>query len=583
MSQNVQRRLAAILAADAVGYSRLMGEDETGTLSALNVHREELIEPKIAEHEGRVVKLMGDGLLAEFPSAVEAVQCAVEIQRALGEQNADVPENKRIAYRIGINIGDIIVEGDDIYGDGVNVAARLEQLAEPGKVCVAGAARDQVFDKVDFALDDLGEVEVKNITRPIRIYRVSVGSSPEAAAVPAPGPQHDKPSIAVLPFINMSGDPEQEYFSDGVTEDIITALSRLRWFFVIARNSSFVYKGRTIDVKQVGQELGVRYVLEGSVRRAGNRMRVTAQLVDTLSGAHHWAETYDRNLTDIFELQDDLTQSVTAAIEPKLVAAEAMRSQNRSPQDLDAWDLVMRALAHYWRMTSAESDIAIELLREAVERYPDYGPAHSMLAFALLFSGHVGWTPESKDYEYAAELAQRAAELDDDDPWAHIALGYLAFTKRQTDEALREYTRALELNPNFGTAYGLLGWALAFDGQSEDAIQTFDRAIHMSPHDPLRAYCYSGTGVAHYLAGRYPEAVEWGMKAIRQRPGFTAAYRILCASLAQAGMTKEAREMTAKLRELQPSVSIAWCETHVPYTPRAMPHFLEGMRMAGNE
>ena len=583
MSQNVQRRLAAILAADAVGYSRLMGEDETGTLSALNVNREELIEPKIVEHEGRIVKLMGDGLLAEFPSAVKAVQCAVEIQRALGEQNADVPKSKRIAYRIGINIGDIIVEGDDIYGDGVNVAARLEQLAEPGKVCVAGAARDQVFDKVDFALDDLGEVEVKNIARPIRIYRVSVGSSPEAAAVPAPGPQHDKPSIAVLPFINMSGDPEQEYFSDGVTEDIITALSRLRWFFVIARNSSFVYKGRTIDVKQVGQELGVRYVLEGSIRRAGNRIRVTAQLVDTLSGVHHWAETYDRNLTDIFELQDDLTQSVTAAIEPKLVSAEAVRSQSRSPQDLDAWDLVMRALAHYWRMTTAESDMAIGLLREAVERYPDYGPAHSMLAFALLFSGHVGWTPESKDYEYAAELAQRAAVLDDDDPWAHIALGYLAFTKRQTDEALREYTRALELNPNFGTAYGLLGWALAFDGQSEDAIQTFDRAIHMSPHDPLRAYCYSGTGVAHYLTRRYPEAVEWGMKAIRQRPGFTAAYRILCASLAQAGMTEEAREMTARLRELQPNVSIAWCETHVPYTPRAMPHFLEGMRMAGIE
>lgn len=579
MTQNIQRRLAAILAADVVGYSRLMGEDEIGTLSVLNVHREELIEPKIAEHDGRIVKLMGDGLLAEFPSAVEAVQCAVEIQRALGERNADVPEHKRITYRIGINIGDIIVEGDDIYGDGVNIAARLEQLAEPGKICVAGAARDQVFDKVDFALDDLGEFEVKNIARPIRIYRVSVGSSP----APALAPQHDKPSVAVLPFVNMSGDPEQEYFSDGVTEDIITALSRLRWFFVIARNSSFVYKDRPVDVKQVGQELGVRYVLEGSVRRAGNRIRVTAQLVDTLSGAHHWAETYDRNLTDIFELQDDITQSVTAAIEPKLVAAEAVRSQNRSPQDLDAWDLVMRALAHYWRMTSAESDMAIEMLREAVERYPDYGPAQSMLAFALLFSGHVGWTPESKDYEYAAELAQRAAALDDDDPWAHIALGYLSFTKRQTDEALREYNRALELNPNFGTAYGLLGWALAFDGQSEDAIQNFERAIHMSPHDPLRAYCYSGTGVAHYLAGRYQEAVEWGMKAIRQRPGFTAAYRILCASLAQAGMTEETREMTARLRKMQPNVSIAWCETHVPYTSRAMPHFLEGMRMAGIE
>jgi TolB-like protein/Tfp pilus assembly protein PilF len=579
----VERRLAAILAADVVGYSRLMEEDEAGTLAALKAHREELIEPKIAAHHGRIIKLMGDGLLAEFASVVDAVECAVAIQQHMAERDDAVPEERRIEFRIGVNIGDVIVEGDDLYGDGVNVAARLEQLAEPGKVCVAGAARDQVFDKVDFTLDDLGDVEVKNIARPIRIYRVSVGSSPEPAVAPAQIPQHDKPSIAVLPFVNMSGDPEQEYFSDGVTEDIITALSRLHWFFVIARNSSFVYKGRPVDVKQVGQELGVRYVLEGSVRKAGNRIRVTAQLVDTESGAHHWAETYDRDLTDIFELQDDITQSVTAAIEPKLVAAEAVRSQNRSPEDLDPWDLVMRALTHYWRMTTAESGTAIKMLREAVDRYPDYGPAHSILAFALFFSGHVGWTPESEDYEYAGELAYRAAELDDNDPWAHIALGYFAFTKRQTDEALREYNRALELNPNFGTAYGLLGWAYAFDGQSDEAIPNFERAIRMSPHDPLKAFFYSGTGVAHYLAGRYPEAVEWGMKAIHQRPGFTAAYRILCASLAQAGMTEETREMTARLREKQPNVSIAWCEKHVPYTPRAMPQFLQGMQMAGIE
>ena len=322
-------------------------------------------------------------------------------------------------------------------------------------------------------------------------------------------------------------------------------------------------------------------MLEGSVRKAENRVRVTAQLVDTKTGAHHWAETYDRDLTDIFELQDDITQSVSAAIEPKLVAAEAVRSQSRSPQDLDAWDLVMRALAHYWRMTADESDTAIELLREAVQRYPDYGPAHSMLAFALLFSGHVGWTTQSHDHEYAAGLAHRAAELDDDDPWAHIALGYLAFTRRQTDEAIRAFNRALELNPNFGTAQGLLGWTYAFDGQSDEAIKILSRTIGMSPHDPLRAYFYSGTGVAHYLAGRYQEAVEWSRKAVRQRPGFIAAYRILCASLAQANMVEEAREMSATLREKQPNISIAWCEKHVPYTPHTMPHFLDGMRKAG--
>jgi TolB-like protein/Tfp pilus assembly protein PilF len=396
-----------------------------------------------------------------------------------------------------------------------------------------------------------------------------------------PPAHQEKPSIAVLPFVNLSGDPEQEYFSDGITEDIITALSRLRWFLVIARNSMFVYKGRALDAKQIGRELGVRYILEGSVRKSGNRIRVTAQLVDAVSGTSHWAQNYDRELTDIFELQDDITQSVTAAIEPKLVAAEAVRSQNRSPEDLGAWDLVMRALAHYGRMTTKESETAIKMLRQAVQQYPDYGPANSLLAFALLVSGHVGWIPESDDFHYAARLARRAAELDDEDPWAHLALGYVAFTKRQTDEAVRQYLRALDLNPNFATAYGYLGWAVVFDGQSEQARRYFQQALHMSPHDPLKAFFYSGTCVAHYYAGRYDEAIEWGRKAIRERPGFTAAQRILCASLAQAGRTEETRAAVARLREIQPNVTIEWIEQHVPYTARAMPRFLDGMRKAG--
>lgn len=580
----MERRLAAILAADVVGYSRLMGENEVATLERLKSLRKHLVQPRIAERKGRIVKLMGDGLLAEFPSVVEAVQCAVELQEFMAAHEPELSDENRIRLRIGVNLGDIIAQGPDIYGDGVNVAARLEALADPGGICISGTAFDTIEGKLDleFKFEDMGKQTVKNIAKPVRAYRLASGGSDKSTTDPAePLPLPDKPSVAVLPFDNMSGNPEQEYFADGITEDIITALSRLRWFFVIARNSTFVYKGRPVDVKRVGKELGVRYVLEGSVRKAGNRIRVTAQLVDTRSGVHHWAQTYDRDLTDIFELQDDITESVAAAIEPKLVEAEGLRSQNRSPEDLDAWDLVMRALTHYWRMTSAESDLTIKLLREAVQRYPDYGPAHSMLAFAMLFSAHVGWTPESTDYVHAAELAHRAAELDDDDPWAHIALGYFAFAKRQTDEALREYHRALEINPNFGTAHGLLGWAYAFDGQSEEAIPNFERAIRMSPHDPLKAFFFSGTSVAHYLAGRYEEAVEWGMKAIHQRPGFTAAYRILCASLAQARMTNEMGEMTARLREMQPNISISWCEAHVPYTPRAMPHFLEGMRSAG--
>jgi len=393
----------------------------------------------------------------------------------------------------------------------------------------------------------------------------------------------EKPSVAVLPFVNLSGDPEQEYFSDGITEDIITALSRLRWFLVIARHSSFVYKGRNVDVKQIGRELGVRYVLEGSVRKSGNRLRITAELVDAVSGVHHWAEHYDRELTDIFELQDEITQKVTATIEPKLVAVEGTRAQSRSAENLGAWELVARAMTHYGRMTTEESETAIELLRQAVAKYPDYGPAHSLLAFAILVSGHVGWILESHDFHYAAELAHRAARLDDEDPWAHLALGYLAFTERQTEEAVREYMRALDLNPNFATAYGYLGWAVVFDGQSEEAIRYFQRALRMSPQGPLKAFFYSGTCVAHYYAHRYDEAVEWGRKAIRERPGFTAAHRILCASLAQAGRKSEASRAMKRLREVQPNISVSWIERYVPYTPRAMLHFLDGMRKAGLE
>jgi len=423
--------------------------------------------------------------------------------------------------------------------------------------------------------------------------RIRLGRTDTNAAEPAPDlhsthspdeglvQQFDKPAIAVLPFANLSGEPEQEYFSDGITDDVITALSRLRWFLVISRNSSFAYKGLSVDVRIIGKELGVQYVLEGSVRKAGNRIRISVQLVDVISNTHIWAQNYDREIVDIFALQDDITQSVTAAIEPKLVAAEGVRSHRRSPEDLGAWDHVMRALTHYWRMTARESEMAIAMLRETVERYPDYAPAHSMLAFALLVSGHVGWIPESRDQDFAAELAERAIELDHEDPWAHLAMGYLAFAQRQTVESVREFRRALELNPNFSTAYGYLGWALAFDGQSDEAIGYFQQALRMSPYDPLKPFYYSGTGVAHYYARRYEEAIEWTRRALGERSGFAAAQRLLCASLAQAGRIAETQTAMARLRDMQPNLSIAWIEEHVPYTARAMPHFLDGMRKAG--
>jgi adenylate cyclase len=573
----VERRLAAILSADVAGYSRLMGADEEGTLVALKACRRELIDPKIAEHRGRIVKITGDGALVEFASAVDAVRCAVDIQRAMAGRHAGISEERRIEFRIGINVGDIIIDEGDIYGDGVNIAARVETLARSGGVSLSDAAYQQIKGKLDLEVSDMGEQQLKNIAQPVRVYSVRLDGASVRPALALP----DKPSIAVLPFTNMSGDHEQEYFSDGITEDIITALSRLRWFFVIARNSTFVYKGKAVDVTQVGREFGVRYVLEGSVRKSGQRVRITCQLIDAITGKHIWAERYDHELTDIFAVQDEITKSVTAAIEPKLLAAEGMRAESRSVEDLNAWDIVARAVSHFWKLTAADSKTAIAILRQAVERFPAYAPAHSMLAFAMLVSEHAAWLPAGGEREYAGRLAHRAAELDDGDPWAYLALGHLAFMERQTDQAVRQFQVALDLNPNFAAAHGYVGWALVFDGQSEKALRCFEQAMRMSPRDPLNAFFLAGVSAAHYLAGRYNEAVGWARQAIQQRPGILGGHRILSASLAQAGSMEEAKVAMNHLRQLHPDISIAWIKQSVPYTAEPMVHFLEGVRKAG--
>jgi adenylate cyclase len=584
----VNRRLAAIMAGDIAGYSRLMGVDEEGTMRQLKAHRKELIDPKIIEHRGRIVKTTGDGMLVEFVSVVDAVRYAVDIQRGMAERNADVAPDRRIEFRIGINVGDIISDENDIYGDGVNVAARLQALAEPGGVLVSRNVHDQVRDKLSFGFEDMGEQTVKNIARPIGVHRVSLAESAPSAMVKSAAPaaktelsSTDRPSIAVLPFANMSGDPEQEYFADGISEDIITGLSKLRWFFVIARNSSFTYKGKAVDVKRVARELGVRYVLEGSVRKGGNRVRITTQLIDAATGNHLWADRYDGDMTDVFALQDEITKKVVAAIEPRLLEAEGIRSQSRSPEDIGAWDMVIHANSLFWRLTKAETEIAIETLSRAVERYPDYAPAQSMLAFILLISGYLGWRLIGPQLQQAATLAARAAELDDSDPWAHLALGFGAFLKRQTNLAAGEFRRALALNPNFAAAHGYLGFALAVDGQTEQASAHLEEAMRMSPHDPQNTIFNTGLAVVHYLAGRYPEAVEYSRKTLQQRSAFTAGYRIHCASLAQNGQIDEAREALAHLKEMHPDLSIAWIEKNVPYTSRTMTKFVEGMRLAG--
>jgi len=580
----VDRRLAAIFAADIAGYSRLMGTDEEGTLRQLKAHRRELVDPKITEHRGRIVKTTGDGMLVEFVSVVDAVRCAVDIQRGMFERNNDVPTEKRIQFRVGINVGDIIIDGDDIYGDGVNVAARLETLADPGGIMVSRVVYDQVQDKLGFEFDDMGEQAVKNIARPIGVHRVHLTEQLPRSVAPAGKMERaasERPSIAVLPFANMSGDPEQEYFADGISEDVITGLSKLRWFFVIARNSSFAYKGKAVDVKRTARELGVRYVLEGSVRKGGNRVRIVTQPIDAATGNHFWADRYDGDLTDVFALQDEITKKVVAAIEPRLLEAEGLRSQSRSSGDLGAWDMVMQANSLFWRLTKTEGEAAIAILKKTVELYPEYAPAHSMLAFAMLVSRLFGWTLVAPPVKEAALLAKRAAELDDSDPWAHLALGYVAYMMRRSDDAKQEYQRAIDLNPNFAAAYGYLGWALALAGRTDEAIAFLEQAIRMSPQDPQNAIFNNALAVAHYLAGRYTEAVSFARKAVQQRDGITSGHRILVASLAKADQRDEAGAALQRLRELQPNVSIAWCEENIPYPLEQMPKFLDGLRKAG--
>jgi TolB-like protein/Tfp pilus assembly protein PilF len=577
----VDRKLAAILAADVVGYSRLMAENEADAFDRLRAHRKELFEPEIAKHHGRIFKLMGDGLLAEFGSVVDAVECAAALQREMATRNEGLASDRRIDIRIGVHVGDVIVEGEDRHGDAVNVAARLEQLAEPGGICVSDTVLNHVKQKVVLGFDLRGEEHLKNIAEPVRVFRVRLEGVAEAQKPALPLP--DKPSLAVLPFQNLSGDPEQEYFADGISEDLITALSKLRWFFVIARNSSFIYKGKSVDVKHISRELRVRYVLEGSVRKSGNRVRITAQLIDATTGNHLWADRYDGDLTDIFALQDEIAKKVVSAIEPKLLEAEGVRSQERSPEDFGAWDMVIRANSYFWRMTNADVEAAIGLLNRAVERYPDYAPAHSILAFMLLMSSHLNLSAavSGPQLARAADLGTRATELDDSDPWAHLALGYVAFMKRRTDEAAAEFRRALDLNPNFAAAHGYLGWALAFDGQSDQAIAHLEEAMRMSPHDPQNSVFNVGIAIAHYLAGRYSEAIVSCRRAFQQRLGLTRGTRIYVASLAQAGQVDEARAVLAEMKVSHPDLSIAWIEQNVPYTPRPMARFIEGMRKAG--
>ena len=576
MSQT--RRLAAILAADVAGYSRLMGADEEGTLERLKALRRELVDPTIAKHKGRIVNTTGDGLLVEFASIVDAVRCAVQVQQAMSERDAGAGRDNRIELRIGINLGDVIVEGDDLYGDGVNIAARIEALADAGGVFVSNTAYEQVRDRLPFVFEDLGEKQVKNIARPVRVYRVR-----DLASKAAPPPTlllPDKPSIAVLPFANMSGDPEQEYFADGMVEEIITALSRIRSLFVIARNSSFTYKGQAIDVKQVGRELGVRYVLEGSVRKAGSRVRITGQLIDAATSAHLWAERFDGLLQDVFDMQDQVASSVAGVIEPALQAAETARSAGRSTTDLTAYDLYLRGYAMVMSR-SGQTPEALLLMEQAFARDPGYGPALAWAAFCcarLMIDGESQDLPG--DRQKGIDFARRALKVAGDDP-AIIANAAeaLAYFGEDIGTMMTLVDRSLALNPNFARGWHVSANIRFWGGYPDTAIEHAGMALRLSPRARV-GNTFFRIGAAHFVSRRFDKAVPNLLIAIEEDPSFLNPRRFLAACYAHMGRLDDARELVARLRAITRNVIP---DASYLRNPEHRELFLSGLRLAMSE
>jgi TolB-like protein/class 3 adenylate cyclase len=601
-----ERRLAAILAADVAGYSRLIGADEEATLNTLRSIRAEVIDPTIAAHRGRLVKTTGDGLLVEFASVVDALRCATDWQRAVAERTACVPPAQRLEFRIGINVGDVVVEDGDIFGDGVNVAARLEGLADPGGICVSARVQEDAAGRLDLVFEDLGEQTLKNIARAVRVYRISPQSPhpnppppagegvPPAGALNNPPPQAgegrvgaadppalalpDKPSIAVLPFQNMSGDPEQEYFADGMVEEIITALSRIHWLFVIARNSSFTYKGRAVDVKEVGRELGVRYVLEGSVRKAGTRVRITGQLIDALTGTHLWADRFDGSLEDVFDLQDKIAISVAGVIEPALQAAEMRRSASRPTTNLSTYDLYLRALATFFPITKEGLVEALRLLQQAIAIDPRYGPALCWAAMCHRRLAIDGWAEGSRCK--AIDFARQALQVAQNDPsiLANVAfvLGYFG---EDIGTMMGLVDRALTLNPSYARGWYVSGILRLWAGQPDLAIEHVETSLRLSPHEHISSPL-TAIGEAYFLMRQFDDAVSKLLLSIQESPGYLHSYRILAACYAHMGRFDEAQAIVARLRAITPLV----VPTDLPHrNPEDRELFLSGLRLAMGE
>ena len=580
--ENVKRKLTAILYADVAGYSRLTGEDEVGTHQQLSAGLD-LISDEIEGKGGKVVHYAGDAVLADFSSVVAAVDCAVGIQRQLSDGDVGVSDDKRLQFRIGVNLGEVIVDRDDIYGDGVNVAARLESLAEPGGVCVSATVFDQVKGKLDFSFQDMGEQEVKNIAEPVRAYRIELERRGQQSASATPAETVlARPALAVLPFTNIGGDPENEYFADGLTEDLITALSHSRCFPVIASNSSFAYKGQSSDIRQVADELGARYVLEGSVRRGGERVRITAQLIDAKSGHHVWAEKFDRKLEDIFDLQDEITLRVAAALEPQLELAEQKRSFSKKPDNLDAWDYYLRGMAFFNERTKEGNIRAREMFGKAIELDPTYSRTFSRIAFTHVVDLVLEYSADREDtIGSALEAARRGVTLDDEDSLAHSALASSYRWTGQHDMAVAEARRAVELNPSDAWAHFVLGNVLDLAGSPDEAIPNLEKTLQLSPRDP-RAFWVVITLSRVYLNARdYDAAIEWARKVQHRWPDDPRSHVVLAISLAHIGKTEEARTALAYIERLEPGFAEIWVRNRQYLKPSDLDHLLDGLRKAG--
>lgn len=579
----MERRLAAIISADVSGYSRLTAVDEEDTLASLNACRL-TVSDLVAEHHGRIFGFSGDAFVAEFNSPVQAVRCTVAIQRALARHNEDRPHDRRLDFRIGINLGDVVVDGSDLLGDGVNVAARLQEVAAPRGICISGAIREQIQGKVSFPIVDLGERSLKNIPRPIRVYRVDWRmEDPEETGVLVGLPRlPEKPSIAVLPFTNMSGDPEQEYFADGLTDDIITALSRQRWFFVISRNSSFTYRGRAVDVKQVAREMGVRYVLEGSVRRAGNRVRVAAQLIDAETGAHLWAERYDYASSDVFALQDEVAESVAGAIEPELLISEGRRSGERRVADPDAYDCCIRGQWHHYQVNRDDLVEAEHWLRRALEIDPKYARSHMALARVLFGKCCQGHSADVEaDRRQMCELAERAVSLDDRDPYCHYAVFAARLLSGDHRAAIAAAQRSIDINPNFALGHLALGWSRIYAGRFEDALDPILRATRLSPNDPWAFLFMSRIAVAHYHLDNFDEALHFANRALDVRR-LHIVFAVTVPALAMLDRIDEARALAEQMEAVMPLDPPGyWKCIHSYADPADRERLYAGLRKAG--